>query len=229
VKASRARSSFVLAVSGLAREAAIAAGPGVRTVAGAGERIERLIESAVAQGAAGILSFGIAGGLDPALAPGTCILAREVIAANGRWAADPAWRSSLAARLPRSVGGDLAGVTSPALSPADKRELRAATGASAVDMESHIAARAAAVRRLPFAVLRVVCDPAERALPAAALAGVNPDGRTDAWAVLRLVLASPRQLSDLFRLAGDARHAFSQLRRARAALEAGLGFPDFTL
>ncbi len=222
-----AHPAFILAVSGLVREAAIAAGPQVRTVAAGGDRIEALIESAIAPGVAGILSFGIAGGLEPDLAPGTCILGRRVITASGRWAADSAWVACIAARLPDSVCGDIAGVDAPAASLSDKRDLRAATGAIAVDMESHIVARAAAAHGLPFAALRVICDPADRALPAAALAGVSADGRTDVRAVVRSALASPRQMPGLLRVAGDARRAFAQLRRHRHALGPGLGFPGF--
>jgi hypothetical protein len=72
---SAAAPGFILTVSGLAREAAIARGPGVRTLVAGGPRLPRLIEAAIAEGAAGILSFGIAGGLDTTLPPGTAILA----------------------------------------------------------------------------------------------------------------------------------------------------------
>ena len=58
----RAEGGFVLTVSGLTREARIAAGPGVRSLAASGPRLAGLIEAAIGDGAAGILSFGIAGG-----------------------------------------------------------------------------------------------------------------------------------------------------------------------
>ena len=103
VRAVSAGPGFILTVSGLAREAAIAAGPGVRALAAGGPRLPALIEAAIADGAAGILSFGIAGGLDPTLPPGTAILAAAVVAGGERWAADPAWRDRLAARASRST------------------------------------------------------------------------------------------------------------------------------
>ena len=119
---------FILAVSGLAREAAIASGTGR---SGSGGRRARafpcLIEAAIAEGAAGILSFGIAGGLDPTLPPGTAILAEAVIAGGERWTADAAWRERLAARLPDARLGDLAGVDLPVMTQADKQALAAAT------------------------------------------------------------------------------------------------------
>ena len=46
-----------------------------------------------------------------------------------------------------------------------KADLYRRSGAFLVDMESHIAARLAHARDVPFAALRVVADPAERTLP----------------------------------------------------------------
>ena len=212
---------FVLTVSGLAREASIAAGLGVRAVAAGGDRLVRSMEEAVSEGAAGILSFGLAGGLHPDLMPGATILAGAVIAGRQRWPTDLAWQGRLAAALPSALIGDLAGVDAPVAAVADKQALKAATGALAVDMEFHIAARLAAVHGLPFAALRVVCDPAGRALPPAAMAGWREDGATDVGAVLLSLLRSPRQLPGVIRLARDAREAFASLRRIRGAVGAG--------
>jgi len=209
---------FILAVSGLAREAAIARGPGLRAIAAGGPRLPPLIEAAIADGATGILSFGIAGGLDPALPPGTAIIAGAIIAGVERWPADTAWRDRLAARLPDAQLGDLAGVDLPVMTQADKQALAAATGALAVDMESHIAARLAAAHGLPFAALRVICDPAGRTIPPAAIAGMREDGGTALGAILLALLRAPGQLPAMMRLAADARTAFGVLGRCRRAL-----------
>src|SRR5256885_9970689 len=61
-----------------------------------------------------------------------------------------------------------AGVEQVIAARACKAALRLETGAAAVDMESHIAAAYAAEFELPFAALRVISDPASRALPALA-------------------------------------------------------------
>ena len=60
-----------------------------------------------------------------------------------------------------------------------KAALHSETGASAVDMESHIAAAYAAEAGLPFAAVRVISDPAHRALPALARAAIKPNGQID--------------------------------------------------
>ena len=85
-----------VAVTGLAFEARIVAGPGVTVVCGGGQiQLRRSLEVAIRQGCNGILSFGIAGGLAPHLKPGSCIVARHIIAEHGRYASDKGWAQSL--------------------------------------------------------------------------------------------------------------------------------------
>ena len=110
------------------------------------------------------------------------------------------------------------------ISVAEKQALWNATGAVAVDMESGHAAEVAAQYGLPFAVLRVVLDPAHRAIPASALAGARADGETDPLAVLKALLRRPGDLPGLLRLAGDTQKASQALLRSRQALGPFLGF-----
>jgi adenosylhomocysteine nucleosidase len=94
--------------------------------------------------------------------------------------------------------------------------LSARTGASAVDLESGAVARVAARHRLPFAVLRAVCDPAQRSLPPAALAALNSEGAIRTLSVLGSIVARPWQIPALLRLALDAalaRHALARSAR----------------
>ena len=217
-------SDRVIAAVGLAREARIAESEQVHAVIGGGDEagLAESLQRAVAQGASGIISFGIAGGLDPKLQPGTCIVGSAVSEGNQRWRTDVAWAKNLLAALPHAVFAEITGVDRPVATVEHKRLLRSMTGAAAVDMESHVAGRMAADVGLPFAILRVICDPAGRSLPPAALAGMRRDGKTDTGAVLMNVLTQPSQLFAMIGLAGDARVAFSELKRRRKS--AGPGF-----
>jgi adenosylhomocysteine nucleosidase len=210
----------IVAVVGLAREARIAANPVVHAVIGGGDEagLAGALERAVAQGARAIVSFGIAGGLDPSLAPGACIVGSAASMGQARWRTDTHWAKKLLAALPGAIFAEIAGVDRPAASAEHKRLLRSLTGAAAVDMESHVAARIAAAHGLPLAILRIVCDPAGRSLPPAALVGMRSDGTSDLGAVLRALVAAPGQLPDLVCLARDARIAFAQLKRRRENL-----------
>jgi hopanoid-associated phosphorylase len=214
--------------TGLLAEARIASGPGVRAIAGGGDarRLAAEIDRAIGDGGRGILSFGIAGGLQPGLAAGTIVIASTVVCGDGeRVATDEAWTARLREALPYCLVGVAAAVDAPVASSSAKEALHAATGAAAADMESHIAGRAAARARLPFAVLRVTADPAERVLPEAAVKGLRADGRADVGAVLRSVARNPAQLAALTRVTGDARRALAQLARCKQRLGPDLGFP----
>jgi hypothetical protein len=127
--------------------------------------------------------------------------------------------------LPDAVHADISGTDIPVSTEADKAALHKSVGTVAVDMESHVAARIAARYGAPFVACRVIIDPAERALPPAALVGVRPDGRTDVFAVLRSLCQQPSQTPALLRVAADARAARSALFRGRRSLGDNLGFP----
>lgn len=213
---------FVIAATGLVAEARIVERPGVRALS-CGGRSDVLADSlrrAVADGAIGIVSFGIAGGLVGHLEPGACIIAEAVVCPAGiRYGTDGDWRDKLASRLgSAAVTGTIAGVDKPVGTRAAKHELHARTGAAIADMESHVAARIAHDHALPFAAVRVVADPAHRALPEAALNGMKPDGSPDVLAVLRSLAARPRQLPDLLRVAMDTRAALGALLRSHHLL-----------
>ena len=89
-------------------------------------------------------------------------------------------------------------------------------------------ARIAAELFLPFAVLRVVCDPAERELPPAVIAGMRADGTMDVSAVLGSLARSPGQLPGLIRLAVEAGRARATLFRCSDLLGPRLGFRDLS-
>ncbi len=221
-------SAPVIAVSGLVMEARIAAGPGVRTVA-AGASVPELtaaLERELERGARAVISFGMAGGLVDRLPSGTWLVARAVVTEAERWPCDAVWVRVLAGRLPDALIVDLAGVDAPVVESFAKRALHRATGAAAVDTESHVAAAIAAAHRLPFAAFRVVADSVERSLPAAASVALAPDGKISGGAVLRSLARAPAQIPALLRTGIDARIAIRALSRGRRLLGPGLGYPD---
>jgi adenosylhomocysteine nucleosidase len=63
---------------------------------------------------------------------------------------------------------------------------------------------------IPFAVLRAVCDPADRNLPPAALVALSAKGRIALARVAISILFRPQQIPGLIALARDA----SRARRA---------------
>ena len=170
----------------------------------------RLIDA----GATALLSFGLAGGLDPALPPGTLIIPAEILHRGQTYPADPALLSWLGGPTTQR----LLAAESPIATAAAKQALFVTTGATAVDLESGELAAIAAARRLPCAALRVICDPATTTLPPAALAALDGNGAIGALRIAASLLRHPTQLPALLRLAADAAAAHATLRRYTATL-----------
>jgi adenosylhomocysteine nucleosidase len=208
----------LLVVAGLAREAACLGEGVVPVLSGADVGVLRVtLAQHTRHHYAAVVSFGLAGGLDPNLRPGDVVAASTVVGEDGTTEAHPAFAETLLqnlnnAGLPAHAGA-IAGVDAPVMNCRAKVALRARTGARAVDMESHLAAEFARARGLPFVALRAISDPAERSLPPLAARAVKPDGGIDLVLVLRELARAPRQLGDLMAAGRDSGAAFASLRR----------------
>lgn len=205
----------VVAVTGLRAEARLAESAGLKAVCAGGNPRGTAagIERAIAEGARGLVSFGIAGGLGPQLRAGTLIVARAVLAPDGtRYAVDGAWADALQ-RSTGALEGDILGGEAIAATVARKSGLHTRTGAVAVDLESLVVARAAHRARLPFIALRAIADPATRDLPRAALIPLSNDGAPNLPRVLISVLTGPGQIPGLIKTALETRCALRALAR----------------
>jgi adenosylhomocysteine nucleosidase len=192
----------LLAVSGMGPQAARSAA-------------ERLIDA----GATALVSWGMAGGLDPDLEAGAVCVPREIIAADGSrlWTAR-SWQESLASSVPvdRRAGNEALLTAEYALeTPADKRAARRATGACAVDMESSAVAQVAEAHGVPFIAVRVIVDTARDRLPPA-VAGASRAGKLRTGRLILAVMRSPREIAALLRLARRYRVALRSLRAVAA-------------
>src|SRR5919197_853335 len=181
----------LVAFTCLSLEARIALGPGVAVICNHASQLVASLEAAAKRGAAGIISFGIAGGLAPDLAAGDWVVASGVRTQQGHFPTDRGWARALLEALPGAVHAEIIGADAPIAEPVEKRQLHLRTGAVAVDNESHVAARIAAAHRIPFAACRAVIDPAHSVLPPAAVFGLRHDGTADVIAVLRSLARQP--------------------------------------
>jgi hopanoid-associated phosphorylase len=220
----------ILIVTGLVQEARIAAGPGMTVICSSSDprQLRALLTVFDPSTIRGVISFGVAGGLDPSLKSGDVVVATEVVAGDARWLAGLALNEELIANVAmgrrRVVRGGLAGAEEVVAAQARKAALWIQTGASAVDMESHIAAAYADEAGLPFAALRVISDPAHRALPALARNALKPNGEIDLRKVLRGVARNPRALRALVSTGIDFNRALKSLRGCRGFLLGSEGF-----
>lgn len=181
----------------------------------------------VEQGCSALLSFGLAGGLDPRLAAGHVVLAERVLGEGAALDADPSWigrsMAALAPELP-VTGGSLVGVAAAVTSAREKERLYAATQAVALDMESHAVAAMARELGVPFLAIRVIADTARQSVPSWLAGVVDQDGTISLSAFFRGLARHPADMGEVFRLAGANRRAMASLRRVALLLGPGLGF-----
>jgi adenosylhomocysteine nucleosidase len=211
--------------------------------AGSPERAHARARGWIADGRVrALMSFGLCGGLDPALAPGTVLVSHQIKMPEGHTLRfDERWARAIAARIPHARVAPLLGVDTAAVTAEDKRALYAKHAVPALDMESRGVAEAAHEAKIPFVAIRAVADPAGRTLPSAALNAINAHGRLRPLRVLLELLRRPRDFAALLALASDARRGYDALAAATpgalladliphfgaAAHDAGLLLPEF--
>jgi adenosylhomocysteine nucleosidase len=192
-----------------------AAGASPRRAAEAARRL-------LAQGCTALLSFGIAGGLDPTVGPGTVIVADAVWGPDShRIETTPMWRAHVTAMLKDDPGvctAAIAGSGQALTTTEAKAALRQATGAAAVDMESFGVAEVAAQAGVPFLALRAIADPASRTIPGWLLEGIADDGSIRAEKVARGLFLKPWTVWALIGLARENGRALRSLSRVAVRL-----------
>ncbi len=211
---------MILVVCGLLREARLLSGYGVKVAIG------NALEAAITSETRGIVSIGIAGALAPELDTGDAVIAERVVTACDAFETDAKWTARIAAHLPDATIGAILGRNTIADTAEVKALLHDSSRAVAVDMESHLAARAAQAHGLPFAALRVISDRADQSLPPAVQVAMRPDGSIALGRVLWSVAKGPRQIPALIRTGRESEVAFAALLRCLDALGPGLRGPD---
>jgi adenosylhomocysteine nucleosidase len=166
-----------------------------------------------------LMTFGVAGGLDPALKAGTVVLPTQVISSDGaRFATCRSWQARLAAAVGTpymAVGGILLSSPMAIETPADKAIAFRDSGAVAVDMESVAVAEIAAAHQLPFVALRVIVDTASDALPPSVIAASRA-GRVKIGRLLAGLLTAPGEIATVIGLSLRYRAAMRSLRAVAA-------------
>lgn len=166
-------------------------------------------------GAKALVSFGLAGGLDPSLAAGTIFLPGEIIALDAAaFSTSREWRERLGAALAAHqpiTSGKLLSSNEALTAVNSKAAAFAQTDALAVDMESIALARIAAEHALPFLAARVIVDTANDALPEAVMSA-NTGGGLRISRLIASLAVSPAEIIGIVRLAQRYRLASRSLR-----------------
>ncbi|MGH8261573.1 MAG: purine and other phosphorylase-like protein, family 1 [Steroidobacteraceae bacterium] len=176
-------------------------------------------------GCGALVSWGLAGGLDPALVPGTIVVPETVLFEGGpALGVSPGWREQvlheLASRIGIGIGSGAGSGTGGALltsahalvGAAEKQAAFRRTGAVAVDMETYAIAEVAARRGLPCLAVRVIVDAESDEVPGVLAESANARGRIAVGRLLAGIVSAPAMLLPLMRLAGRYRAARRSLQ-----------------
>ncbi len=176
---------------------------------------EAAARALVEAGVTALMTFGMAGGLDPALKAGSVVLPCELISEGGtRFVTFRSWRERVAAAVSplRAVTeGNLLTSARAIDTPTDKTAAFRETGAAAVDMESAAVAQIADKHNLPFIAVRVIVDTAADKLPHAVV-NASRAGRVHIGRLVAGLVVAPGEIAALIRLAQRYRIAIRSLR-----------------
>lgn len=145
-----------------------------------------------AEGASWVVMAGLAGALEPSLAVGDIVI-DDFPAALGE--PPPCHRGSIVSR------------NQIVATPTQKAEMRSATGAIAVDMETAIVRDWAKREGAAFIALRAISDRADQFLDPAMLRLVNLWGKPKSLAIARELICRPTLIPSLLRLGADSKLA----------------------
>lgn len=168
------------------------------------EAAARAAQALVGAGAIGLISCGLAGGLDPGLAAGAWVLPREIRSqGQSGVSVDGAWHQHVLRSLPSMQAvatGALWSSRTPVVTVDVKRRLFTESGAVAVEMEAMAVAQIASTAAIPFLAIKVIVDTALDVLPRAVMA-VDSAGRIQAMKLAGMLLRYPNEIIALIRLA----------------------------
>lgn len=159
----------------------------------------------VAEGCSQLLSFGVCGGLDPKLAPGSLLAPSAVMLPDGGEMTLSPIAEGMACRI---SGSERMEVSARA-----KARLFTETGAAAVDMETHRVALVGSEAGIPVTAIRVVGDHAGTNLPSFVEGALTETGHPRILPVLAGLLRQPGQLGALLRLKRETDIALKELSR----------------
>lgn len=158
-----------------------------------------------------IISFGFAAGLDPVMKAGTILLPHSVFVDHRDYKIDPVLRLRLGSEKSNVKVGSLLHSNKIITSAQEKKALFDKTGCVAVDMESGLVAQFCQKYHISFAVLRVICDPATRDLPALATMALAKDGSLNLSKIMGSLLKHPHQIHTLLGIGWDMLCAYWRL------------------
>ena len=177
-----------------------------------------------------LVSWGVAGALDPALASGDTVLPVQVRDSEQNiYTVDHAWHAALKSRLGQQrlfADGTILSVQDVQHDVGSKSNLHQATQALAVDMESAAVARVALNANKPFVVVRTIFDSASMRIPASSTNATDQYGQVSIPKLITGVIRMPAEVLQYPQMVGSFAKAKKSLLRVAELCGHDLCFPS---
>ena len=204
--------------------------PLLRTSGASPKRAKEAANALALNGCSGLVSLGLSGGLDPNCNAGDILVpdfvydkAGQVFESHKRWNSNI--RNALSGLMPIS-SSPILGSNSPILTVDDKREVFEATGAVAVDMESHSIAKIADKYNIPFLAIRVIADNQNLNIPSWIMNSIKEDGQIYTGQLFFQFILRPWLFRTLWKLAVSNKKGLESLRHLIMGVGPSLQFPS---
>lgn len=170
-----------------------------------------------------LISWGVAGALDPTLDSGDLIIANSIISDDKNNQTTAKWQKELLAfltgKVQKALDADIYSSSEVCATIEDKRMLFEKTNAIAVDMESAAITDTAMDNNLDFMVIRSIADKADFAIPEAVLNHTDNLGNPEILKFIGSCLSKPGQIKELLTLAKCYKKALKTLNYTAEALK----------
>ena len=152
----------------------------------------------------GLISWGMAGGIDQSLKTGDIVLADTIQNDKEIFYTSNEWRNSISSHLQTTpykvLNGKIVTTNKILDSSIKKRELSNQTKALAVDMESAAIAKISLEKKIKYVSARVIIDDAYSNIPSIFLENIDNFGKIKIKSFLKSSLQNPFQLFQLISL-----------------------------
>jgi adenosylhomocysteine nucleosidase len=164
-----------------------------------------------------LISWGVAGALEPSLNTGDLIFATSVVSHDKTYQASVEWNNRLFTHFQnihdKVLTANIVSSEEVCSSITDKNNLFKRTNAKAVDMESAAIVEIAGKNNLDFIVIRAIADSANTSIPDAVLKHTDNFGNPHILKFVLSCLSKPSQIGELMTLATSYKTALKTLSK----------------
>ena len=175
---------------------------------------EKAAEQLLSEGHGFFISWGVSGGLNPSLEPGSLLISQQVSTISDQtleFTGDLGERISDGLKSLNPILGQITSTEKPVISPVEKSKLRNISNADAVDMESIAIAKIAKTNNCGFLSIRSIVDSAHFEIPSSALAGIDSQHNRIMLQVIKQLACRPTELKNMIKLSFHFRKALKTL------------------